>query len=33
VAKALERMGGRIYAENILTGGLRFVIEIPMYGG
>lgn len=28
-AKAVERMGGRIWAENLETGGLRIVLEIP----
>lgn len=28
-SKALERMNGRIYAENINTGGLRMIVEIP----
>lgn len=28
-AKALERMAGRIYAENICGGGLRIIVEIP----
>lgn len=32
VAKALERMNGRIHAENVITGGLRMVIEIPEKG-
>jgi signal transduction histidine kinase len=30
VSKALERMNGKIYAENIRTGGLRMVVEIPI---
>ena len=28
-AKALERMAGRIYAENVSGGGLRIIVEIP----
>jgi signal transduction histidine kinase len=28
-AKTLERMNGKIFAENIATGGLRMIIEIP----
>ena len=28
-SKALERMNGRIYAENINAGGLRIIVEIP----
>jgi len=28
-SKAMERMNGRIYAENISTGGLRMIVEIP----
>jgi signal transduction histidine kinase len=29
-SKTLERMNGRIYAENIDTGGLRMIVEIPV---
>lgn len=30
VWKTMERMGGTIYAENLSTGGLRMVLEIPL---
>jgi signal transduction histidine kinase len=31
--KAVERMDGRIYAENIESGGLRIIVEIPKLNG